>query len=138
MKIIFLKWDTIIKEFINLMTLGMLLNLKESSMIVEVLKKLFLSITKKHFVQQLVSHRVLIQLEFIFLEFWEFHALHRTNYVCVKYVGQKKCKNVSLLILHVCMNEDTYLISGTECEEFWEFPLQMIKDKQNNISIVFK
>lgn len=45
-----------------------------------------------------------------------------------QYMEQKMCK------LHVCVNEDSDLISCTECEEFGEFPLQIIKDKQNNIS----
>lgn len=45
------------------------------------------------------------------------------NYVDVKYVDQKMCKDLFLLIRHVCLNKDTHLISGTECEEFREFPL---------------
>lgn len=40
-----------------------------------------------------------------------------------QYMEQKMCK------LHVCVNEDSDLISCTECEEFGEFPLQIIKDK---------
>lgn len=66
----------------------------------------------------------MIQFWIYFLsEFWELHALQEANYVNVNDVDQEMLKDLFLLIWHVCLNEDTHLISGTECEEFWEFPL---------------